>query len=62
MKCARCGRELTRDEIGISYKLISRAAKDLNCLDCLSKVYGVTVEQLNALIDKFRASGCSLFS
>ena len=62
MRCARCGRELTRDEIGISRKLINRGTKDCCCLDCLSKVYGVTVEQLNALIDKFRASGCSLFN
>ncbi len=62
MKCAVCGKELTRDEKGISFKLISRAAKDCRCLQCLSAGYGVTVEQLKALIEKFRASRCSLFT
>ena len=62
MKCAVCGKELTRDEKGISFKLISRAAKDCRCLQCLSTGYGVTEEQLKALIEKFREAGCSLFN
>lgn len=62
MKCALCGKELTRDEKGISYKLIGRGSKDCYCLSCLSEKYGAGVDQLKALIEKFREAGCGLFT
>ena len=61
MKCADCGRELRRDEIALSYKLISRAATKCYCLSCLGRQFRVDEAQLNALIRHFREAGCTLF-
>ena len=61
MKCAGCGRELTRDEAGLTRKLISRAAVDCYCLDCLGARFKLSREQLTELIERFRAAGCTLF-
>ena len=61
MKCARCGRELTADETGLSRKLISRGTIVFYCLSCLSCRFHTTPAQLQDLIANFRAAGCSLF-
>lgn len=62
MTCAHCGRELTRDETGISRKLISRATRVFYCLDCLSAEYSVDRQVLEDMIERFRRSGCTLFT
>jgi len=61
MTCCTCGRELTRDETGLTRKLVSRAAKDCYCLGCLGDMFRLTQAQLQELIDHFRESGCTLF-
>ena len=61
MKCAQCGAELTRDEVGLSCKLISRTAENCRCLRCLSTLFHIDAEQLQALAEHFRAAGCTLF-
>lgn len=61
MKCARCGRELTRDETGISRKLISRATQVFYCLDCLSVEFSTDRQTLEDMIERFRKAGCTLF-
>jgi hypothetical protein len=61
MKCAECGRELDRDECGLSYKLISRAATQLYCLDCLSRQFRISKDELLRLAEQFREAGCTLF-
>ena len=61
MICSECGKELTRNETGISRKLINRATTVFYCLDCLSHIYDLSKEQLEELIEHFRRSGCTLF-
>lgn len=61
MKCMGCEKELDRDEIGLSCKMISRTGKSLYCLDCLGKMFHLTRAQLLELIEHFRAAGCTLF-
>jgi len=61
MKCADCGRELTRDETALSYKLISRAARECFCLACLGRRFGADRAALEELILRFREAGCTLF-
>ena len=61
MNCADCGQELDRDERGLSYKLISRAATELYCLDCLGKRFSLSREELLRLAEGFRQAGCTLF-
>lgn len=62
MTCAHCGRELTRDETGISRKLINRATQVFYCLDCLSVEYSTDRQTLEDMIERFRRAGCTLFT
>ncbi len=61
MTCADCGKELTRDETGLSRKLISRATSLFYCLDCLEKRFRIPKETLTEMIERFREAGCTLF-
>lgn len=61
MTCARCGKELTRDETGLSRKLISRATTIFFCIDCLAAEYRISAAQLREMIEHFRQAGCTLF-
>jgi len=61
MTCGKCGKELTRDEQGISRKLINRAAKVCYCMDCLAEMYKCSVKSLEDLIERYRETGCTLF-
>ena len=62
MSCAECGAPLTRDEIGLTRKLISRAATRCFCKTCLGRQFRLSRAQLDALAERFRAAGCSLFT
>lgn len=59
--CSQCARPLTRDEIGLSKKLINRGTTVFFCLKCLSERFCVSEELLQEKIDDFRAQGCTLF-
>ena len=61
MNCAECGKPLTRDETGLSRKLINRAARECFCFDCLGRRFKVTPEQLMEMAEHFRKAGCTLF-
>lgn len=60
-KCMNCGKELTRDEIGLHKKLVHRAAKEFLCIKCLGEYYGISVEALLKKIEEFKRHGCTLF-
>ncbi len=59
--CKTCGRELTRDEIGLTKKLINRGATEFLCLACLAKKFDMTEKECQTLIAHFREAGCHLF-
>lgn len=59
--CKICGTELTRDEIGLTKKLINRGATDFLCISCLAKKFDMTEAECRTLIDHFREAGCHLF-
>lgn len=61
-ECTECGRELVPDEIGLSKKLINRAATKFYCISCLARDFGVTEQRLLEKIEEFRAEGCTLFA
>ena len=62
MNCVACGKErLTRDEIGLTRKLVNRGAAECFCLRCLAERFRVTEEQLLELARAFRENGCTLF-
>ena len=61
-KCYVCGKTpLTKDEIGLTKKLIGRNIKEWYCIDCLADYLEVTTDELIAKIEEFKEEGCSLF-
>lgn len=61
MNCDKCGQELTKDEIALMKKLISRNAVEFLCLGCLAQYIGTTIEELKDKIEQFKEEGCGLF-
>lgn len=61
--CQYCQKALSRDEIGLSKKLFDPETKrgDFTCLSCMAEILEVSVEDLLAKIEEFKAAGCKLF-
>ncbi len=60
-RCMKCSRQLTRDEIAVTKKLINRGATEYMCADCLAAHYEVDVSAIYERMEYFRAMGCTLF-
>lgn len=61
--CYVCGKEnLSKDEIGITKKLIGKDTTCFYCLPCLAEQLEVTEEELRDKIEEFKDEGCTLFS
>lgn len=61
-KCYVCGKApLSKDEIGLTRKLIDKKTKIFYCLPCMADYFEVTEEELIAKIEEFKAEGCTLF-
>ena len=62
MVCYVCGKEsLSKDEIGLTKKIINKKSTVFYCLHCLAEYLEVTEEELLAKIDEFKEEGCALF-
>jgi hypothetical protein len=60
--CYVCGKEnLSKNEIGLTKKLLSKKAKNYYCLDCLAEYLEVDTEFLIEKIAEFKLQGCDLF-
>ena len=61
-KCYACGKTpLTKDEIGLTKKLIDKKTTKFYCLSCLAEYFEVEVDELLAKIEEFKNEGCTLF-
>lgn len=61
-KCYVCGKTpLTKNEIGLTKKIIDPKATVFYCLPCLAEYLEVTEEELIAKIEDFKNEGCKLF-
>lgn len=61
-KCYVCGKEnLSKNEIGLTKKLLSKRSKIFYCIDCLSDYLDVDKDFLIEKIEEFKAQGCDLF-
>ncbi len=61
-RCCSCDKKpLTKNEIGLTKKLISEEATMFYCLTCLSEYLEVTEDELQAKIEDFKNDGCTLF-
>ena len=62
MACTSCDKfPLSKDEIGISKKLLGEDIRDCYCIDCLSAYLEVTPEEIQEKIQMFKEDGCILF-
>ena len=60
--CRVCGKApLSKDEIGITKKLIDKKAEKFYCLPCLAAYIEADEEVLVAKIEEFKEAGCTLF-
>lgn len=60
--CYVCGKEnLSKNEIGLTKKLLDRNAKGFYCLDCLAENLEVDTEFLIERVKEFKSQGCILF-
>lgn len=59
--CEVCDSILTKEEIALNKKLISKNTKQFMCLDCLAKFLDTSVDCLKEKIEEFKEEGCTLF-
>lgn len=60
--CYICGKEaLSKNEIGLTKKLLAEDSKRFYCLDCLADYLEVDIEFLLARVEEFKEQGCKLF-
>lgn len=61
-KCYVCGKTpLTKNEIGLTKKLLDKKGQSFYCLSCLAEYLEVTEDELLAKIEEFKNDGCKLF-
>ena len=61
-QCYVCGKvPLTKNEIGLTKKLIDIKAERYNSLSCLAEYLEVSEEELLAKVEEFKEEGCTLF-
>lgn len=60
--CIVCGkRPLTKDEIGITKKLLDIKSKNFYCIYCLANFLEVEPQEILDKIEEFKNDGCKLF-
>jgi len=60
--CYACGKEaLSKNEIGLTKKLLDMKSKRFYCLDCLAGYLEVDTEFLLAKVEEFKEQGCKQF-
>lgn len=60
--CYICGNEpLSKNEIGLTKKLLGKNSKRFYCINCLAEYLEVDTEFLLTKIEEFKEQGCTLF-
>jgi len=60
--CYFCGKEtLSKNEIGLTKKLLDKDSKRFYCIDCLAEYLEVDTEFLLVKVEEFKEQGCKLF-
>lgn len=62
INCYLCGKEsLSKNEIGLTRKLLNEETSHFYCLECLAKFLEVDTEFLIMKIEDFKSQGCVYF-
>ena len=59
--CFSCSKNLIKDEIALSKKMLGKNTKQFLCIECLSKFLNTDKEILLEKIEQFKEEGCTLF-
>lgn len=60
--CTSCGKTpLTKNEVGITKKLLGAKSKNFYCIDCLANFLEVEPQDILDKIEDFKNDGCKLF-
>jgi len=60
--CYVCGKKnISKNEIGLTKKLMGKHSKYFYCFSCLADQLEVTTEELQDKIEEFKDEGCTLF-
>ncbi len=60
--CYICGKEaLSKNEIGLTKKLLDKDTNRFYCFTCLADYLEVTPEELLDKVEDFKEQGCKLF-
>lgn len=61
-RCAVCGKTpLSKNEVGLTRKLVDWDAQCFYCLDCLAEYLEADAEFLLERVKQFKEQGCRLF-
>lgn len=61
-ECTSCGKKpLSKNEVGITKKLLGNSSKNFFCLDCLANFLEVEPQDILDKIEEFKNEGCKLF-
>lgn len=60
--CKYCRKELSKDEIALSKKILGRNIESDLCISCLADYVGCEEDDLLVKIEEFREQGCVLFN
>ena len=59
--CKDCGKSLSKDEVGLSAKLLGVRTENYFCVECFAKRYDCDADYLRDMIEEWKAQGCTLF-
>ena len=59
--CKDCGKSLSKDEVGLSQKLLGVRTENYFCVECFAKRYDCDADYLRDMIEEWKAQGCTLF-
>ena len=59
--CIECDKNLNKDEVALSQKLLGREIAEFYCIDCLAEYLECERSDLEIKIEEFKEQGCTLF-
>jgi len=59
--CVSCNKNISRDEVALSQKLLGREIVEFFCIDCLAEFLECDRDDLIVKIQEFKEQGCTLF-
>lgn len=59
--CINCTKNLNKDEVALSQKMLGREITEFYCIDCLAEYLECNRDDLEVKIQEFKEQGCTLF-